>query len=36
VRIAPPLILTPEQAATFTDALPVILERATKTLEAGA
>lgn len=36
VRIAPPLILTPEQAATFTDALPVILERATKTLEASA
>jgi acetylornithine aminotransferase len=36
VRIAPPLILTPEQAATFTDALPAILESATKTLEAGA
>jgi acetylornithine aminotransferase len=28
VRLAPPLILTPDQAASFTDALPAILDAA--------
>lgn len=29
IRLAPPLVLTPEQAQTFLDALPAILEAAT-------
>jgi acetylornithine/N-succinyldiaminopimelate aminotransferase len=28
LRLAPPLILTAEQARTFTDALPAALDRA--------
>jgi acetylornithine aminotransferase len=36
IRIAPPLILTAEQAGSFTDALPAILESAAKSLEAAS
>lgn len=35
VRIAPPLILTAAEAASFSDALPDILEAAAKALEVG-
>ncbi len=34
IRLAPPLILTSDQAATFTDALPSILDAAARTGES--
>jgi acetylornithine aminotransferase len=36
VRLAPPLILSAAQAASFSDALPAILETAAKAIEVGA
>jgi acetylornithine aminotransferase len=36
LRLAPPLILTPEQARTFLDALPEILRTAAAAVTAPA
>lgn len=36
IRIAPPLILSTAEAASFTDALPAILEAAAKAVEVGS
>lgn len=35
VRLAPPLVLTEDEAATFTDALPAILESAAAAVKVG-